>query len=80
MESVGQVAADDWTDQDLLTREEARERLAGEAEAEAAALAALTESGADVADPRVRAEIELRQRRLAALRVARSLYSLPAGW
>jgi hypothetical protein len=72
MESAEQVAADDWTDQDLLTREEARERLAAEAEAEATTLATLRESGADVADPRVRAEIELRQRRLAALRAARA--------
>jgi hypothetical protein len=41
-------------------------------DAEAAALAMLGQSGADAADPRVRAEIELRQRRLAALQAARA--------
>ena len=70
MDSVQRIAADDWTDQDLLTRGEARERLAGEIDAESAALDALDKSGADVTDPRVRAEAELRRRRLAALRAA----------
>jgi hypothetical protein len=63
------IAADDWTDQDLLTREEARERLAEEIEAESAALAMLDSGGEN---PLVRAEIEGRHRRLAALKAARA--------
>jgi hypothetical protein len=66
MDAGKRIAADDWTDQDLLTRDEARERLAEEIESESAALAALG------TDPRVRAEAELRQRRLSALKVALS--------
>ena len=69
------IAADDWTDQDLLTRDEARERLAEEVDAESTALAALGGSGGDTAsersiDPLVQAEIEARKRRLSALKIA----------
>jgi hypothetical protein len=71
------IAADDWTDQDLLTRDEARERLAEEVDAESAALAALggSGSGSDTdsergVDPLVQAEIEARKRRLNALKIA----------
>jgi hypothetical protein len=64
MDTGKRIAADDWTDQDLLTRDEARERLAEEIESEAAALTALG------ADPRVQAEVRLRERRLSALKIA----------
>jgi hypothetical protein len=69
------IAADDWTDQDLLTRDEARERLAEEVDAESAALAALGGSGGDTdsersVDPLAQAEIEARKRRLNALKIA----------
>ena len=65
------IAADDWTDQDLLTRDEARERLADEADAESAALAALGGNDSErSADPLVQAEIEARKRRLNALKTA----------
>ena len=73
MDAGKRIAADDWTDQDLLTRGEARERLAEEIDAESAALAALGGSGSGSersVDPRVRAEVEARQRRLNALQIA----------
>ena len=66
MDAGKRIAADDWTDQDLLTKDEARERIAEEIESESAALAALG------ADPRVQAEVQLRQRRLSALKIALS--------
>jgi hypothetical protein len=69
------IAADDWTDRDLLTRDEGRERLAEEVAAESAALAALGGSGGDTGsersvDPLAQAEIEARKRRLNALKIA----------
>jgi hypothetical protein len=64
MDAGKQIAADDWTDQDLLTKDEARERLAQEIKSESAALAALG------SDPGAQAEAQLRQRRLAALKTA----------
>lgn len=70
VDSSKRIAADDWTDQDLLTRGEARERLVAEIETESAELARLRESGDP--GPRVRAEIETRTRRLAALKAARA--------
>jgi hypothetical protein len=69
MGGAKRIAADDWTDQDLLTREEAGERLDGEIEEESAELARLRQSGPG---PRVHAEIEARSRRLAALKAARA--------
>jgi hypothetical protein len=66
MDAGKRIAADDWTDQDLLTKDEARERIAEEIESESAALAALG------ADPRAQAEVQLRQRRLSALKTALS--------
>jgi hypothetical protein len=66
MDTGKRIAADDWTDQDLLTRDEARERLADEIASESAALTALG------ADPRVQAEVRQRQRRLSALKIALS--------
>jgi hypothetical protein len=66
-DAIKEIAADDWTDQDLLTKEEARERLAAEIGLESSALAGLD---AGSPDPRVRAEAEFRTRRLRALRAA----------
>jgi hypothetical protein len=51
---------------DRLPRDEARERLAAEIESESAALAALG------TDPRGRADVQLRLRRLSALKIAHS--------
>ena len=51
---------------DRLPRDEARERLAAEVESESAALADLGN------DARARADVQLRQRRLSALKVALS--------
>jgi hypothetical protein len=51
---------------DRLPRDEARERLAAEIESESAALAALG------AGPRGRADVQLRLRRLSALKIALS--------
>ncbi len=51
---------------DRLPRGEARERLAAEIESESAALAALG------AAPRARPAVQLRQRRLSALKIALS--------
>jgi hypothetical protein len=67
MDSARFIAADDWADQDILTRAEAKERLTGEIDAERGALATLSESDPD---PRVQAEIASRTRRLTALRAA----------
>ena len=71
MDAGKRIAADDWTDQDLLTRDEARERLAEEIDAESAALAALGGSDSERGvDSLVQAEIEARKRRLNALKTA----------
>lgn len=67
VDAIKKIAADDWTDQDLLTKEEARDRLVAEMDLEASALAGLDDGSPD---PRVRAEVELRTRRLNALRAA----------
>jgi hypothetical protein len=52
--------------QDRLPRDEVRARLAAEIESESAALAALG------SDARARADVQLRQRRLSALKIALS--------
>jgi hypothetical protein len=67
MDAIKKIAADDWTDQDLLTKDEARGRIEAEIGLETAALAAL-DGGSP--GPRARAEVELRTRRLNALRAA----------
>jgi hypothetical protein len=54
----------DWRER--LPRDEARERLAAEIESESAALAGLGSAA------RARADVQLRQRRLSALKVALS--------
>jgi hypothetical protein len=66
MDAIKRIPKDDWTDQDLLTKDEARERLVAEIESESAALAALG------ASPPARAELQLRERRLSALKIALS--------
>lgn len=58
---------DDWADQDLLTKEEARERLAAEVVRTQNRIAALRGPGDD-------AEITLLTRRLAAMESIRSEY------
>jgi hypothetical protein len=67
VDAIKKIAADDWTDQDLLTKDEARERIEAEIGLEAEALAGLDGGSPDT---RVRAEVELRTRRLNALRAA----------
>jgi hypothetical protein len=66
LDAIKRIPKDDWTDQDLLTKDEARERLVAEIESESAALAALG------AGPHARAELQLRERRLSALKIALS--------
>lgn len=58
------IDAADWTDQDLLTRDEAGERLVEEIEATRAHLIEL-ESRTD--DPHAPASIEMTRRRLIAM-------------
>jgi hypothetical protein len=69
MERVEQIPEDDWTDQDILTRGEAGERLDDEIEAVTGELAALRR---DAAGPREAAERQLLTRRLDAMRQARA--------
>ncbi|WP_189094288.1 hypothetical protein, partial [Nocardia jinanensis] len=61
-----QIAADDWTDTDLLTRAEAAERLDDEIATATEQLAALQASGGS------EAAVDLVSRRLAAMKAARS--------
>jgi hypothetical protein len=65
--SSKRITSDDWTDQDLLTREEARERLGAEIDAESAELARLLRGGPG---PHAQAELDVRTRRLLALKAA----------
>jgi hypothetical protein len=69
MERVEQIPEDDWTDQDILTRGEAGERLDDEIEAVTGELAALR---SDTVGPREVAERQLLTRRLDAMRAARA--------
>ncbi|MFE4963769.1 hypothetical protein [Streptomyces sp. NPDC056660] len=69
MDRVKQLPLDDWNDQDLLTRDEAAERLDEEMKAVTGELAELRRAGQD---PAVRAGIELLDRRLAAMKAART--------
>jgi hypothetical protein len=66
---VEQLPRSDWTDQDLLTKDEARERLIGEIDRTQARLDAVL-SAPDPDD----AEITLLQRRLTAMRSIRDEY------
>ncbi|HEX3786221.1 MAG TPA: hypothetical protein VHW44_00040 [Pseudonocardiaceae bacterium] len=69
MDSVEQIPEDDWTDQDLLTRDEAGRRLEAEIEVVTGELAALRHPDPG---PLELAEITLLARRLAAMKAARS--------
>ncbi len=64
MEKIEQFAADDWTDQDLLTRDEAAERLVEEIDVTKQELAALDSQGTNRPQ---QAEIDRLTKRLAAL-------------
>lgn len=69
---VDQVAQDDWTDQDLLTKDEARERLVEEIEH---TRARLEEVRAGAGDPaQLDAETTLLARRLNAMESVRDEY------
>ncbi|WP_067662654.1 hypothetical protein [Nocardia miyunensis] len=65
-----QIAADDWTDTDLLTKQEAAERLDDEIVLATSELAKLNTVGGDAA-----AAVELLTRRLAAMQDARDALS-----
>jgi hypothetical protein len=69
LERVDQLSVDDWTDQDLLTKGEARERLAGEITRTQARLDEVL-AGVHPDD----AEVTLLSRRLSAMRSVRGEY------
>jgi hypothetical protein len=69
MDRIEQLPVSDWTDQDLLTKDEARERLIDEIGRTRARLDELTASNTD--DP----EIRLLQRRLNAMESVRDEYT-----
>jgi hypothetical protein len=69
MDHFKQLPVDDWTDQDLLTKDEARERLVGEIDRTQAELDDV--NSAAQPDP---AAVALLQRRLNAMRSIRSEY------
>jgi hypothetical protein len=72
-EPVEQLPVSDWTDQDLLTKDEARERLVEEIGRTAAHLAQLERDGGD------EAEITLVARRLNAMQSIRDEYGTYLG-
>ncbi len=69
MDRIEQLPVSDWTDQDLLTKDEARERLVDEIGRTRARLDELTATNAD--DP----EIRLLERRLNAMESVRDEYT-----
>jgi hypothetical protein len=69
VDRIEQLPVSDWTDQDLLTKDEARERLVDEIGRTRARLDELTASKAD--DP----EIALLERRLNAMESVRDEYT-----
>jgi hypothetical protein len=69
VERIEQLPVSDWTDQDLLTKDEARERLVDEIGRTRARLDELTATSAD--DP----EIRLLERRLNAMESVRDEYT-----
>jgi hypothetical protein len=73
VEPVEQLPRSDWTDQDLLTKDEARERLVGEIGRTRARLAKLENSNPDDA------EIALLTRRLNAMESIRDEYGAYLG-
>lgn len=72
-EPVEQLPVSDWTDQDLLTKDEARERLVGEIDRTKAHLAQLERDNAD------EAAIGLVARRLNAMESIRDEYGAHLG-
>ena len=69
MDRIEQLPVSDWTDQDLLTKEEARERLVEEIGRNRARLEELVAGNAD------ESEIALLTRRLNAMESVRDEYS-----
>jgi hypothetical protein len=69
VDRIEQLPVSDWTDQDLLTKDEARDRLVGEIGRTRARLDELTAKNAD--DP----EILLLARRLNAMESVRDEYA-----
>jgi hypothetical protein len=69
VDRIEQVPVSDWTDQDLLTKDEARARLVDEIARTRARLDELTATNAD--DP----EIALLERRLNAMESVRDEYT-----
>ncbi|MDV3132937.1 hypothetical protein [Mycobacterium sp. 29Ha] len=69
LEKIEQLPVSDWTDQDLLTKDEARERLVDEIGRTRARLDEVTARNAD--DP----EVTLLQRRLNAMESVRDEYT-----
>lgn len=74
-EPVEQLPVSDWTDQDLLTKDEARERLVEEIDRTRARLAQLEGDARDAHD----AEISLLTRRLNAMESIRDEYGAYLG-
>jgi hypothetical protein len=73
MERIEQLPQSDWTDQDLLTKDEARERLVGEIGRTRARLEQL-QGSTDDADS-IDAEVRLLERRLNAMESVRDEYT-----
>jgi hypothetical protein len=73
VERIEQVPQSDWTDQDLLTKDEAHERLIEEIGRTQARLAELQAGGGDPAH--VDAELRLLERRLNAMESVRDEYN-----
>ena len=69
LERIEQLPVSDWTDQDLLTKDEARERLVDEIRRTRARLDEVTARNAD--DP----EVTLLERRLNAMESVRDEYT-----
>ncbi|HVW45219.1 MAG TPA: hypothetical protein VHC18_28100 [Amycolatopsis sp.] len=69
MDDKDRIAADDWTDQDLLTKDEAGERLDAEIIVVTAELDKLRAAGIG---PLEQDEVELLTRRLDAMKAARA--------
>jgi hypothetical protein len=75
--SIVQLPQSDWTDQDLLTKGDARERLVEEI---ARTRSRLAQIHTDTGDPaRIDAEITLLTRRLNAMESVRDEYDPPKG-
>ncbi|GAB2964356.1 hypothetical protein LWP59_24090 [Amycolatopsis acidiphila] len=71
MAAIDRIPADDWTDQDLLTKDEAGERLDDEIIAVTGELDRLRAAGIG---PLEQDEVELLTRRLDAMKTARETF------